>query len=144
EIVEHKPGLASDLLECAPGKVYATGLAFILDAGCDIDAVAEDVVAVDNDVAHVDANAEDNLWPGAALTLRHLGLHAHRAVDSIDGTSELHQHAVAGRLYGPAVMLGDCRIDDLAPQGLQHREGANLVGAHQPGITRDIGRQDRG
>jgi hypothetical protein len=38
-------------------------------------------------------------------------------------------------------MLGDRGIDDLAPHCLQGRQSADLVGAHQSRVTRDISRQ---
>jgi hypothetical protein len=65
------------------------------------------------------------------------------AVNCVYSTGELDQHSVPGRLNDPAVMLGNCWIDDLAPQGFQGRQSADLVGAHQPRVTRDISRQDR-
>ena len=40
-------------------------------------------------------------------------------------------------------MLGDCRIDDLAPERFQGRERADLISAHQSGIAGDISRQHR-
>ena len=34
-------------------------------------------------------------------------------------------------------------IHDIAPQSLQRGEGADLIQSHQPGVPRDISRQDR-
>ena len=75
---------------------------------------------------------------------RHLLLNGNRAGHGIDRTGELYQHAVAGGLDYPAVILADCRIDDLAPVRFQGREGADLIGAHQPRVARDIGCKDGG
>ena len=40
-------------------------------------------------------------------------------------------------------MLGDFRIEELAAQRFEAFEGAALIGADQPQITRHIGREDR-
>jgi hypothetical protein len=56
---------------------------------------------------------------------------------------EFHQHAVAGRLDDAAVVLGDRRIDALAPVRLQLRERAFLVRAHATAVPHDISREDR-
>ena len=42
-------------------------------------------------------------------------LHRDRAAHRIDDAGKLDKQAVAGGLDDAAVMLGDCRIDDLAP-----------------------------
>jgi hypothetical protein len=38
------------MIECAARQTHTARLVFIFDAGCDIDAVAKDIVAVDDDV----------------------------------------------------------------------------------------------
>jgi hypothetical protein len=45
------------------------------------------------------------------------------------------------RLNDASFVLGDGRINDLAPDRLQSRKGTDLVGTHKPGITGDICRQ---
>jgi hypothetical protein len=40
-------------------------------------------------------------------------------------------------------MLGDFRIEELAPQRFEAFEGAALIGADQPRIARHIGRENR-
>ena len=111
-----------------------------------IDAVAIDVVVVEDDVAEIDPDAELD-----ALILRHpsvaLGhrlLHLDRAAHRVDDTGELDQQPVAGGLDDPAPMLLDLRITQLAADRLQRGERALLVRPHQPRIARDIGGQDRG
>ena len=81
-----------------------------------VDAVAEDVVALDDDVAEIDADAEFD-----AAVLRHVGVAlAHPALDfggagdRVHDARELHQHAVAGQLDDAPLMLGDLGVDQLA------------------------------
>ena len=88
-----------------------------------------DVVTIDDDVADIDADAEGNPV-GVAVSLRHLGLNADRAVDGVYGAGELDQHAVASGLYDPSIVCGNCRIDDLAPERLQGGQRADFIGAH--------------
>ena len=77
--MREKTGLASDLLESASRQTSPSRFTFALDARRDIDAVVEDIVAVDYDVANVDADAEGNLLGATVVALRYLGLHADRS-----------------------------------------------------------------
>ncbi|MEJ2435649.1 MAG: hypothetical protein P8Y53_21820 [Pseudolabrys sp.] len=60
----------------------------------------------------------------------------------IDRAGEFGQHAVAGGLENAALMLGDFRIDNLAPAVLQRRQRALLVGAHQPTVADHVSRKN--
>jgi hypothetical protein len=50
---------------------------------------------------------------------------------------------VAGALDDPPVMHGDCRIDQVAPQGPEPGEDAILIRARKPGVADHIGYQER-
>ena len=124
----------------------ASGCRDLLKPGGDVDAVAEDVVALDDDVADVDADAE-----GYAPILGDLGgavshrrLHLDRAAHGIDHARELQQQAVARGLDDAPSVAGDCRVDHLLAKGFQRRQRAALVAAHQPRVARDVGRDDGG
>ncbi len=52
--------------------------------------------------------------------------------------------AVAGALDDAAVMGGDGRIDQVAAESPEAREGSVLVGAGKPAVADDVGHQDRG
>ena len=141
EIVERKTGLVPDLLKGAAGQAHAAGLAFILDARCYIDAVAKNVITIEDDVADIDADAERNLLRGAAIAFSHFALHVHRAGHRIDGTGEFHQHAIASRLDDPTVVFGNRGIDEFATVLLESFQRADLVGPHQARVAGDISRQ---
>ena len=81
----------------------------------DVDAVAEDVLALRNYIAEVDAHSElDPLldW-SSRIALDHPALHLDPAAHSIDDARELGQKAVAGVLHDPAAVFGDLRIHQL-------------------------------
>jgi hypothetical protein len=120
-------------------------LAQRLQAGGDVDAVAEDVVAVDDDVADVDADAEDDApsLRHRSVAARHAALDRERAADCVDDAPELDEHAVARRLDDAAAVTGDRGVDELAAVRLQRRQGADLVDAHQAAIADDVRRQNR-
>src|SRR5215475_10711074 len=111
--------LTAHLVERIVRHANAARLSQHLQAGSDVDPVTEYVVAVDNDVAKVDANAE-----GDALVLGHLRalgchvrLHLDRTAYGIDHAWELQQQPVAGGLNDASTMVGDRWVDHLLPKG---------------------------
>jgi hypothetical protein len=112
----------------------------------DVNAVAIEVVAFDDHVAEIDADAQldpagrrdTSIPPGHCL--RHRDHAAHR----IDDAHKFHQHAVAGGLDDAAMMFADFPIEELAAQRFEAFERALLVRSHQPRIPRHIGGKDRG
>ena len=110
----------------------------------DIDAVAENVALVDDDVADIDADAEFDAAVGRhiGVPFGHLALDFDGAAHRVDDAGELGQQTVAGGLDDAAAVLADPEIDDFAPVRLQPGERLLLVGAHQPAVAGDIGRQN--
>ena len=123
----------------------AVRFADALQPGGDIDAIAVDVVAIDDDVAEIDADPErDPRVLGEGLTLdgdRTLDLHG--AGHGIDHAGELDQRAVAHELHDAAVMVRDHRIDHIAAQRLEPGQGARLVEAHEAAVPHHVGGEDR-
>src|SRR6476619_3464030 len=87
-----------------------------LDTRGDVDAVAIEVVALDDHVAEIDADAQLDavVRRDTEVVLGHRLLHLDRAAHRVDDAGKLHQHTVAGRLDDAALMLGDLRIEELA------------------------------
>ena len=132
-----------DLVAHAARDADAAGLGQGLQPGRDVDAVAEDVAALDHDVADIDADAKAH-----PLVVRHAGtqlgrrlLHPHRTAHGIDDTGELGQDAVAGGVGDPAAEVADELVDD-RPVGRQRGQRCLLVRRHQPRIALDIGCQN--
>ena len=109
------------------------------------DAVAEDVVLVDHDVAEIDADAEIDAPLGwhFGVARGHLALYLDRATNRIDHARELAEQTVARRVDNAATMFLDLGVGYLSPQHLQRSERAFLVRPHQARVTRDVGRQNR-
>jgi len=66
------------------------------------------------------------------------------AAHRVDDAGEFRQHAVAGGLDDPAVMLADLRLEQFDETGLEALMRAFLIGTHQAGIAHHIGGEDRG
>jgi hypothetical protein len=143
EIIKREVGLAPDLIEGAAGKIDPTRFAFTLDPRRDVNAVAKDIVAVDDDVADIDADTKVDLYYSAFVPFGHLTLHGRRTDYGIYDACELDQHAIASSLDDPTIVLGDSGINDFAAVRLQRRKGADFVNSHEPRITYDIRRQYR-
>ena len=113
--------------------------------GRHIDAIAENVVSVDDDVAEIDADAKfDGLTVGPRrVVVGHRRLNGERAFHRIHGAGKLDQRAVAHHLDDAAAVFGHGRIEARGPDVAQRRERSRLVGAHQPRIADNIGREDR-
>ena len=143
-VVEADVEPAAHVFLDAFGHADAAWFCHVFQARGDVDAVAENVAAVDDDVADIDADAVfDALVVGDAGVARgHGTLQVDGAAHGIDDTGEFDQHAVAGGLDDAAAVLRDLGIDQLAPVRLHLRERAFLVGAHQPTIAGDIGRKN--
>ena len=117
------------------GDEHPAGIGQGLDAGGDVDPVAIEVVALDDHVAEIDADAQFDaaLRGDIGVPLGHRLLHRDGAAHRIDDAGKLHQQAVAGGL-GPrarpgdaALVLGDLRVEELAPQRVEAFERALLV-----------------
>ena len=124
----------------------STGLGQCLQARRNIDAVAEDVVAINDHVSQIDPDAEPDpaLFGHVLFTADHRALDLNSASHGIDNARELGQQAVAGVLHNPAAVLPDLRINQLAEMCLQAFVRTLLVGAHKPRITGHVGGKDGG
>ena len=112
EILERVGQLVANVVAYRPRDADAAGLGERFQPRRDVDAVAEDVVTIGDDVPDVDADAK----PDAPLAGRlgfavdhptlHLGGTAHR----IDDARKLHEQAVAGGFDDAAAVLLDLRV----------------------------------
>ena len=114
DVIEGDIDLAADLPVRIVGDADAAGLGDALEARGDIDAIAENIVVVDDDVADVNADAkfDPEFRRHVDVSMRHLLLDLHRTPRGIDGTGEFDQHAIAGGLDDAAAVGCDPGIDD--------------------------------
>ena len=115
-----------------------------LQPGGDVDAVAENVVVLDDDVALVNADPKFHapLRGDRLVALGEFALHPGGASQGIEDALEFHEHAVAGGLDDAPSVFGDTRIDNLAPHRPERRQRAFFVRADQPRVAGNIGGQD--
>ena len=134
---------AADAFVDDRGDADSAGLGKRLQPRGHVDAVAVDVVALDDDVAEVDADAERDSRP-RILRGRRIALDEKRAVDRIDDAGEFDQRAVADQFDDAAAMLGNRRVEQRLAMPLQGGERPGLVTTHQAGVADDVGRKDGG
>ncbi len=140
EIGEFGLDPTSDVLIGGARKADPARLANPLQPRRDVDAVAENVVAVDQDVAEIDPDAVEDalrLRQRRVAFLHHL-LDQDRAFDRRDDRGEFQQHAVAYGLDQPAAERAHERRRRLAALAHKPRR-AGLVLAHQARIADDVG-----
>jgi hypothetical protein len=111
------------------GDQHPAGIGQGLDARGDVDAVAVKVVALDDYIAEIDADAQLDaaVCRDTRVPPGHCLLHRDRAAHRIDDARKFDQHAVAGGLDDAAVVFGDFRIDEFPAQCLEAFERAFLV-----------------
>src|SRR5262249_53003777 len=109
-----------------------------------VDAVAEDVAILDDDVTDIDAHPKFNsaLCRYCGVAGDHLPLHLDRTTHRVYYAGELDKEAVAGGLDDATPMLRNFGVAEFTTNGTQCRQRALFVFAHQPRIAGDIGRQD--
>jgi len=115
------------------------------EPGGDVDAVAEDVALLDDDVALVNADAKLDATVRRQwfIALGQSRLHLGCAAQRVDNAGELDQEAVAGGLDDAAMMAGNLRINYCCAERFEPAERPFFVGLDQARITGDIGREDR-
>ena len=145
-VFENGFDLALDLLVCGVAHSDAAGGRALLNARRDVHPVAVDVVALDDHVSEVDADAEHD--PPAighvGVALGHAALDGNRAFHSVDDARELDQGAVAHQLDDAPPIRSDGRVDERGAMRLEPGQRTRFVGAHQPAIADDIRAQDGG
>ncbi len=138
--------LVADLVMDGAGDGDAARLGQRLEPRRDIDTVAENVAALDDDVAEIYADAEFEAAVGQNLGIarRHRALNGGGAADGGDHALELGQEAVAGGLDQAALMRGDHGLEHRAAMRVERAQRADLVAAHEPAIAHHVGHHDGG
>jgi len=115
-----------------------------LQAGRDIDGIAEQIVALNDNIADVDADPELHLITGRSISVfpSYGLLNFDGAFDGIHGAAEIGNNAVARGVEDPTAMRGDQAIDD-DPVGREGLKGADLISPHQAAVAFDIGCENR-
>jgi hypothetical protein len=110
--------LVSHLLMHRPRQRDATGIGNALDARRNVDAVAHQVVALHDNIANVDADAQGQSPERTCL------LDRHRAGHRLNCARKLDQEAIADRLEQSPGMLRELRLYDIHAQTLELSQGS--------------------
>jgi len=124
--------LASNLIVGGRGDTYAARFGDTLKAGCDIDAVAEDIMRFDDDVTDVNADTK-NQAPVLSIIDRKFAniiLEVDGRANRLDGARKLRQEPVPGVLDNAAAVLCDCWLNDVPQQRAQTRMCGLFVSMH--------------
>jgi hypothetical protein len=116
------------------------GFGYAFEPRGDVDPVAEDVIALDQDVAEMDADApfHSALAGKICVPFRGEPLQCQGAFDRPNHRGKLDQHAVASRLDNPPATLGNEWIGG-DPMFEQRPRRACFVEPHQPTVANHIG-----
>jgi len=120
-ILEWVGQLVADVVAHRPGNADPAGFGQGFQARRNIDAVAEDVAVLGDDVAEIDADAKPDLPIVSHLRLAvdHPALNLGSAAQRIDDAGEFHEQTVAGGLDDAAPVLLDLWIDQLPAMRLE-------------------------
>ena len=114
EIVKRNRQLVADLVAHDCRDTDRAGLGEPLQAGGDVDPLAEEVVAVDHNIAdmHADAEAHRLVASTAGIFRCDSSLRRDRAREGINGAGEIGDNAIAGGVKNPAAVGCDQPVDD--------------------------------
>src|SRR5437870_617111 len=104
---------------CSPKEVYRIGdehpswVIQTSDLTGDAEPIAIEVVALDDHITEIDPDAQFDAVVGSdeGVPFGDCLLNLDRTAHRIDDAGKFHQHAVAGGLDDPAMVLDDFRID---------------------------------
>src|SRR5216684_647415 len=131
--------LCADLIPHYTRDANSARLRQSFQASRDIDGIAEEIVALNNDVADVDADPKPHLLADRSISIL-LGygvLHRDSTLHGINGAGEIGDETVASRVEDPTTMRGYQPIDDDPIRG-EGAKGADLIEPHQSAVAFDI------
>src|SRR5690242_10324611 len=140
QIIEFETELILDLIVYYTRNHDAAGIGKAFQPRRHVDAVAENVVTIDDDIADIDADAKLDafLSRNIGIAFNHAALDVDGAAHRVDDTSMLDEHAVAGGLDDTAAVFGNLRIDEFFAMSLKLAERAFLIETHQLAVTGNV------
>jgi hypothetical protein len=143
---EDEAGLdpTGDILMCSAGNSDTTGFAKCLEPSGDIDAITENIITFDNQIAEVNTDTEDDtlVFIDRLVTTCHGLLDVDHALGGIDDGGELQQQSIAHGLDDTTAVFGNLAIDQFRPMVSQRSKRAGFIHAHQARITDNISGYD--
>src|ERR1700750_3131126 len=145
KISEIDRNLAANLFVSGCRDIDATRLSNPLKPSRDVDAIAKNVIPLDQDVPEGDADPKQHtpILRDALVALGHDRLHRHRAFDRIDDRGKLKQHAVPRGLDDASAMFPHESVSDCSVFA-KGASGADLVEPHEPRVARNVSSDNAG
>ncbi|ESZ36496.1 hypothetical protein X732_23125 [Mesorhizobium sp. L2C066B000] len=140
------PNLVNGMIKCGSGDTYTPRLGHSLEACGDVDAIAVDVIFLNDDITEIDADAKPDVAGvgGALVSDSHPALNRGSALDGINDAGEFYQRPVSHELDNPTVEFLDRGVDQFSTATLQSFERADLILAHERAVADHVGSKDRG
>ena len=141
-VIEGEGRVAANLLEKRGANVYGIWVGCLLNAGGEVDAIANKIVVFYQHVSKMQTKAHAQ-WALLALpSQQQPSPNAHGASHCVYRTRKFDEHRVAHRLKQPAIAFGNLGVDQVAAVG-EPLSGAVLIGLHQTRIADYISDQYR-
>jgi len=146
QVLQIEVELPLDLIEDIACQADATGFRQGFEARRDVDAIAEDIAVLDDDVADIDADAKDDapILYDSRIARPHCDLHIDGEGNGIDDAGELHERAVAHQFDSTAAILRHLGIEKILTMLLERRKLADFVLAHEAAVADHVEGEDRG
>jgi hypothetical protein len=111
-----------------------TRIGALLQTRGDIHAITMNVVAIDDDIAQIDADAQHQLLRrrDMGIAFGHALLDFQRTLGGFDNAGKFQQQPIAHGLDDTPATGRDRRVDQLSPMGAQCCKRAGLVNTHEP------------
>src|SRR5262245_49389308 len=144
KIVEANFNFAPYLIIDAARNADAARIGQRLKSRRDVYAIAIEVAPLNDDIAQIDADTQQNgaLLGQTIIRLSELLLKVEGASNGLDRTSKFNQNAVPHNLHKTAVVMRYRRRQYVMPARLESGKGARLVQLHETTISDNVGHQD--
>jgi hypothetical protein len=121
------------------------GIGNTLEARGNIDAIAENVVCFDDNVAKIDANPKFNpmVLRHRCVASNHVLLDNDTAPNSFDRTVENRNKSVTSGFDEPSVMPDDAGLDEVTLDPLHAKMRSFLIDLHEAAVACDIAGDNR-
>jgi len=143
-VFEKKTGMPTQLFADGRCDRYPTGFCQPFEPGSNIDAVAINVIFLNDNITRIDADAQLQLAvAGGIIVGSQIALDIYGAIHRVDGAVELNEEAVALAADESTLVQRDSWFDHGFDAIGKPDVCALLVDAHQTAIADDIGEKDR-
>ncbi|KSV77169.1 hypothetical protein N182_23970 [Sinorhizobium sp. GL2] len=146
EIIEAERDLPLDLVVDRRGQVDGAWVGKALQPCGDVDAIAIKVVAIYQDIAEIDSDAQDDMtrFGQGSICGLHFPLQLDRSGQGIDRAWKLKEHTVTHQFDDAAAMRAYDRLENCRPTLLQRCERGDFILLHQSGVANNVRDDDGG